>query len=149
MPVCHPGPETSCQRASYQLFHGTSYLLSEVPNFLLDIDKAHTFCIPNDRGHQTFRGRDCHAKIDVVVVDKLVALSDFSRLHRTESRALDKRTYLDVGIRRRDLLKGKTGCLGECTHEAEFHVMRLQDLVLVLLPERHKCRHVDFIERRQ
>ena len=72
----------SYQCATNQLSYGTSYLLTETRNLFLDIDKAHTLCIPHNWGHQPFRGRDCHAEINVVVVDDLVALSDVSRLHR-------------------------------------------------------------------
>ena len=60
-----------------------------------------------------------------------------------------ERTHLNVGIPSRYLLKSKAGSLGKCAHIAEFHVVRFQDLILVPLPECHKCRHVNFIERCQ
>ena len=63
------------KRAPYQLFCGTPYLLSEICNLFLDLNKAHTLCISHNRGYQTFRSCDRNAKINVVVIDDLVSLS--------------------------------------------------------------------------
>ena len=90
--------------------------------FANDMDSA---CCKHRHG-QPALGADGDAEIHVVVIDQVVAI--------------------DEGVDARELAKGEHGGPGEEAHEAERHAVGFVELVLVLGPQGHHRRDIDFVD---
>lgn len=107
-----------------------AHLLAERSNLLLNANHVHRLGVANNWSDKTLLGSDSDRDIDVVAV--------YNGVSRTWT--------LNGGVDSREVLHGENRSTRESRHETELDASLLQNLLLVQLPELHKCRHVDLVE---
>ena len=100
-----------------------THLLAQGCNFLLNANHIHGLGVANDWGDQSLLGSNSDGDVDVVAVDNGV------------SRAWT----LNSGIDGWKVLHSEDGSARKGRHETKLDTSLLQYLLLVHLPELHKC----------
>lgn len=134
-------------------------------HYLLDACKRHVFSISQNRYHQSSRSSHCDWYVNVVSVNDLLSVDDYSNclikeLMVSVNDCLSVDDYSNRLILRIHgiifftsihywlLFEGSSCRLNEERHETKFHIMFLLEVRLELVSKILSCTHIHFLECR-